>query len=610
MLGNVSGPTADSFAISLTNDSAGLTFKDAEVGPVTLVGGGGDVGGTVKLGYFDNTGTLVAGSLNATDGQPVNATSGAGLLSLDGTVGPLSAVDGLVQVGQPDQAGTLAVSGDLSLDQDSALLMSINAAGTASGSDYSELSASGTVDLGAATLTLEDGEVPGSNACELLTPGDVDALITTTPGGLMGQFSGIPPDGPPVPLVCPGSGGTPPTATIGYDYAAGIVTATIATAGTAGAATTTTLSAAPSNPVTNQPVALTAAVSAGAATPTGTVEFFDELSGNTTPIAGCDAQPVTEVQPVPPSGPSYTATCQTSFAASESPSLSAVFSPADGSDGAASSASGIALSVAPAATTTTLALAPTTVGPAQPTTMTATVTPSQAGSTEPSGTVTFLVDGQPVPAGDGGPGCTSVPVVAGSSAATAQCQLEFETLSGSSTHAITATYSADANFTASTSPPQTLSTVGQASLPAKPRQPSKLCQPQVGRASVSVIKIDVVVTCKGTKGQRATLSLKLSARERRKLRSTKGHPRKSTPKTSVVGTRTLTLDANEGETVHVTLDAGAIDALVKARKLRITFTATEKAADGATKLSTQELTFTSHCGSTWAALKICQARSA
>jgi Bacterial Ig-like domain (group 3) len=609
LLGPVSDTAGDTLGITL-QDNAGLTFQDAEVGPVDVVGDGGASDAAIKLGYFDNTGALVAGSLNATNQNKVSLTDGAGLLSVEGTVGPLSATDALVQVGQVDHAGTLTADQSVMLDQDSALLTFINAPGTTSGSDYSQLSTSGTVDLGDSTLVLEDGEIPGSNACELLNPGDVDTLVTAT-GGLTGAFNGIPnvPGGTPVPLDCLGSGGTPPVATV--QYTATSVTATILSAGTAGAATTTTLSATPSSLVTNQPVTLTATVSASGATPTGTVEFYNGTGASTAPIAGCTAQPVTEVEPVPTSGPpSYTATCQTSFLASQAPSISAAFSPADGSNVAASTVAGFTLSVGLATTATAVTVAPTTVGPSQTTLMTATITPSQTGPASASGTVNFLVDGKPVPAGDGGSGCTGVSVVAGSSSSTAQCNLEFVTVSGTSTHAITAVYSGDSNFTASTSPGQTLTTSGP-----KPVT-SKICTAHVGHASVSVTMIDVVVTCKGTKGQRASVSLKLTAKEKTKTKAkTKGRSAsathaKSKPKTItrtvVVGTKTLTLGAGEGETVHVKLNAAAVRILVKTHKLLVTLTATAKATKGTTRLRTQKLTFKARCSTTWAKLKICR----
>jgi hypothetical protein len=603
-LGTVSDANDDPFAVEL-EDNGGLTLQDAEVGPVDVVGEGAAPDGVIKLGYFDQSGNVVAGSLNATNGNPVSITSGAGIFAIDGTIAPLTLTDGLIQVGQADHAGTLTVDGSATLDQNSALVTFINEPGTTSGSDYSELTTSGTVDLGDSTLALEDGEIPGSNACELLTPGQVDTLVTAT-GGLTGLFSGIP-DGQTISLGCPGSGGTPPTAMI--NYTATTVTATVVTAGMPGAATTTTLSAMPSTSlVTNEPVTLTATVSSNSATPDGTVEFYDDVGGATTPITGCEAQPVSEVQPVPASGPSYTATCQTSFAASQPPNLSAAFLPADGSSVAASTTSGLTLSIAPAATTTAVTIAPTQIGNGQQTLMSATVTPSQTGATVPSGTVSFLVDGQPVPASAGGSGCARVPIVAGSSSSTAQCNLEFENLTGTATHAITASYSADANFTASTSQPQTLTTVG--TTPPPPSKPSKICRAHVGHASVSVVKIDVVVTCKGTKGQRATVSLKLSTREKTTAKadkaSKKGAKAKTVTRTVAVGTKTLVLSAGRGETVHVTLTAAAVRILVKSRKLNVMLTAAQNANKGSTHLATQKLVFKSRCMTTWAKLKICR----
>jgi len=585
-LGTISGGS-DPLGITLQDDGA-LTLQNAEVGPVTITGDGGPSDGAVDLGYFDSTGTLIPGSLDATNHHPVLVTNAGGLLSVDGTTGPLSATGGLVQVGELDHAGTLTAAGSISLDSQSSLVTFINGPG----SDYSELTSNGgSVDLGGATLSLDDGEASGSNACEVLHAGDVDTLVSA-PGGLSGTFGNLP-DGTTVPLGCQGTDTFAPTATIHYDYAHDVVTATIATAGTPGASTTTSLSAAPSSPVTDQPVTLTATISPNDSTPAGTVEFDDDIGGSTAPIAGCEAEPVTF------SGAAYTATCQTSFAASQSPTLSAVFSPADGSGAAGSEVSGVPLTVGPEPTTTTVSLTPTTVGPAQSSTMTATVTASQTGFTDLSGTITFLLDDMPVPAGSGSTGCTSVPLVAGSTGSTAQCELAFASPTGTATHTITAAYSGDANFSSSTSAPQTLTAVGKTSPPPPP--PSKLCKAHVGHASVSIIKVDVVITCAGTKGQHASVSLKLSAREQAKAKA------KKTTRMVVVGRKTVTLAAGQGETVHVTLDPAAVRTLVKARKLHVTLAATQKTATGTDRLSTQRLRFDAHCASTWDKLQICRA---
>ncbi len=121
------------------------------------------------------------------------------------------------QGGAPD--GTLAVrgNGDVSLDASTKLSMFIDQPGTTPSTDYSQLTASGTVNLGGATLNLS-----GSPSTCSLHPGDVDTLITTT-GSLTGTFAGIP-DGTVIPIFsC--SGGL--NASVRINYTAHSVTATV-----------------------------------------------------------------------------------------------------------------------------------------------------------------------------------------------------------------------------------------------------------------------------------------------------------------------------------------------------------------------------------------------
>jgi len=96
------------------------------------------------------------------------------------------------------------------------------------GSDYSQVSASGPIDLGGASLELY-GSVPSgsSSACVPLTKGNVATLVTTT--GPERTFNGIP-DGTVVPINCSPASGT--AGTVEINYTAHTVTATVITAGT------------------------------------------------------------------------------------------------------------------------------------------------------------------------------------------------------------------------------------------------------------------------------------------------------------------------------------------------------------------------------------------
>jgi hypothetical protein len=404
-VGTVTG-SADALTVNFTSSGI-LSVNDAEVGPVSLNGSG-------LVGVF--------GSLNGTDGSPVSITSPARLdASVAGaTSGPLTSSGGSIQVGLGHPLdGTLAVTGDVTLDSTSSLTMFIDQSGTTASTDYSKLTASGTVNLGGASLSL-DGPATG---CPALGVGDVYTLVSAT-GSLTGRFANAP-DNSTRSLIC--TGGTAPMVKI--NYTANSVTATVLSTGPGG--TTTTLSHSPSSAMTNQPVALTATVGPNSPTPSGgTVAFYD----NGFPISACMSQPV--------NGSTFTATCQTSFAAASSPhSLVAIFTPP--SSVLQSSTSPVDnLVVSKDSTTTTLYVSSASPTVGAGVTYVASVAPADSGPTQPSGSVQFLDNGTPIPdcAGQG----TVVSELA-------SCVLSY---SAAGSHSITASYSGDGSFTGSTSSAQ------------------------------------------------------------------------------------------------------------------------------------------------------------
>jgi hypothetical protein len=212
-------------------------------------------------------------------------------------------------------------------------------------------------------------------------------------------------------------------------------TATTASCATIGGPikTATALSFAPSSPATNQAVTLTATVTPNSATPSGTVAF----ENHGTAISGCATRPVAL------NGPSYTATCQTSFSAASSPeSLSATFTPSSFRLGTSTS-SAEKLVLAKASTATSLGVSNAVPAVGQSVTYTATVTPSPSGSVQPSGSVEFLDGGSAIST------CSSQALSGG----TATCTVSY---ASTGSHSITATYLGDPNFTGSTSSGKTV----------------------------------------------------------------------------------------------------------------------------------------------------------
>jgi hypothetical protein len=214
--GDVTGST-DTVAI----DFHGNAFLD--------LGGDDEVGAVTENGDRGNGDIVLYGghaSLNGTDGNAVRIT-GAGSLDAQSpsAVGPLTVEDGSslgVGRGFPPE-GTLAIDGGLTLDSTTLMEMFIDQGGTTPSTDYSQVTASGPVNLGGARFGLV-GDANGT--CPPLHVGDVDTLITTS-GSLTGTFSGIP-NGATV-RVPSGCGGT--ASTVKINYTASAVTATVVTAG-------------------------------------------------------------------------------------------------------------------------------------------------------------------------------------------------------------------------------------------------------------------------------------------------------------------------------------------------------------------------------------------
>jgi hypothetical protein len=186
---------------------------DIEAGEVSLSGAG--------QVYLEH-GT----SLDAADHSEVNVDSGTLLTAADASAGPVDVPGGTLEVGQPGNPGTLGVEGNATFSGAGTYRTDLNKAGTAAGSDYSQMVVTGNVGLGEATLSLEDGYTSEEAGCNELNPGDVDTLITAT-GSISGTFKGVS-NGETISLSC-GAVGVPPTVEIHYGEHQ--VTATVKTPG-------------------------------------------------------------------------------------------------------------------------------------------------------------------------------------------------------------------------------------------------------------------------------------------------------------------------------------------------------------------------------------------
>ncbi len=215
--------------------------------------------------------------------------------------------------------------------------------------------------------------------------------------------------------------------------AAGTATAVSAQTGPVAAdPTSTTLLAVPSTPVTGQTVTMVATVAAtfGSTPPEGSVAF----QNRGVPVAGCAAVTVATFSP------SVNITCQNAFSAASGPeNLTAVFTPNAGSTVAGSSSQPLVLSVGRGLTTVALDVSNPTIRTGSSATYTATVTPSQAGSFAPSGTVEFIDNARVIAS------CANQPLVGGQPA---HCTIRY---AKTAKHTVTALYRGDGNFVGSSS---------------------------------------------------------------------------------------------------------------------------------------------------------------
>jgi len=459
----LSGATADTLAISLANHNALALNGDNEVGNVTITGStpaDGCSNGGVDLRF--------GGSLNATDGGTIAITD-AGMQTEGGTIGALTAKTTCMSLGNNSAPTGELTATSATFDSNSSILFRVIGDGGAgnAGSTYGALVSTGTIDLAGAGLNISN--IADSTSCTS-PPAAGTAYTLVSAGTLTGTF-GNAPNGETIGDDCANS---PDEYVI--NYTATTVTATLKSA------PTTTVVASPTNPVTNQTVTLTATITPNGNTATGTVDF--EQGGATIP--GCGAVTASGGSP-------DVATCHASFAAASSPvAVTAVFTQTGSASGTTLNTP-YNLSVGKDATSTALAVSSATPAIGETVTYTATVTPADAGPTEPSGGVEFF---------DGSTGvgaCPSQPLTAGSSSSTATCTISY---GSADTHSITAKYLGDASFNASApSPAQTVVVSNAPTITIKtPKAGGEYTRGQVVHASYSCVAAPgfKLVSCKGT----------------------------------------------------------------------------------------------------------------
>jgi hypothetical protein len=136
-----------------------------------------------KVTFFPNGGSGPPGATGPLTGiDAVLALTGAS------SVGPVTATRSEVDI-----HGTTSLP-SVSLDAGSRLSFSVAGAGTQAGTDYSQLTSSGPIDLGGSSLALDGFAAFFTTGSCHSTAGQTDTLISTT-GSLSGQFGNAPDGG-------------------------------------------------------------------------------------------------------------------------------------------------------------------------------------------------------------------------------------------------------------------------------------------------------------------------------------------------------------------------------------------------------------------------------
>ncbi len=358
-----------------------------------------------------NTGTTLGGG--TVSGTTVNVTS------INATAAVVSPGDSSTVTGILNDSGPLVMNSTSSFDA------TLN--GNTAGTGYDQVAAGGpstgdTITLGNATLNISLGSEFPTNSGQQYT------IVKNNSGqAINGTFAGLA-EGATLTIsnrsfsITYKGGGSSGT---GQDV---VLTSLLST--------TTKVSSPTSRPVSGQSVTLTATVApaTGSGTPTGTVTFTSSLNGTTTTLG--------TVTLTPSSGGIATlvTTKLTADIGQQQNLVTATYS-GDTTYAPSSNTTPLAVPVTQASTTTTVTASPNPALTGQAVTLTATVLVQSPGTGTPTGTVDFkdTVNGTTTDLGspslsDGAATLTTTSLPAG-------------------TNSITAIYSSDTNFAASTSSP-------------------------------------------------------------------------------------------------------------------------------------------------------------
>jgi outer membrane biosynthesis protein TonB len=187
----------------LTGPGAALTFElsagpalilanSTEVGPVTVEGPNA-AGEHIENGLA----ILGEGELDSTNGLPVVLRNI--YFTGTGAVGALSTRNSTLIVGNESIPAEGIEAAAVQLDPETATGFEVLGSGATARTDYSQLTASGPVELAGPLLVIVSKPQGKGAICPTLTPGEKLTLVSTT-GGLSGAFSDAPEGGPELPI--------------------------------------------------------------------------------------------------------------------------------------------------------------------------------------------------------------------------------------------------------------------------------------------------------------------------------------------------------------------------------------------------------------------------
>ncbi len=402
------------------SNNEGADFNGAPAVPITItLSGAGPTNGYYTSTTVTANITAPAGSTYVLDGAPAEAVSGPVTISGNGqhTITVTSPAEVTASqsfaISSSETTTSLQVSADPSVVGQQVTFTATVAAVTPG---------SGTP-AGSVTFYDDGSAIPASATCTGALSGGSASCTVEYPSASTAAHA--------ITAIYPGGGGFTGSST------AAALEETVDPAGT-----TLALSSSPSPSVVGQQVTYTATVSVsapGAGSPTGPVEFLDGANAIGGACGGTSGTPLNGTS----------ATCTVAYNASGSHSISAVY-PGDINFAGSSAVLSPNQSVNKDGTTTSLSSSanPSVVG--QPVTYTATVAASAPGSGTPTGSVTFYDANSVI--------CSATGVTP--SAGTAVCMVPENT---AATHSITAAYSGDANYAASSTATALSQTVNRAS---------------------------------------------------------------------------------------------------------------------------------------------------